>query len=430
MTKSFEGAICCALVLVGWSAFAQRLSFPDFVGPGAAPLRTQLVTQVCDSADCVPASKVTTGGRPDLKKAKKENVQFFVTGTVTKKGKVSSLDLTVTPVTKGKPTHKSLAIEPSGLLSPKNLQQAVDLLNGALGTPAPSSTPDPKPTPPVPPPTTSPTPKPRADATPAAEPTPATPAEPEPAPTPKASSKPHFLVVDVGADLTGRALTFVQTSTPNLRNYGLPIFPLPALHLEFYPLALVREDLISGLGLEAGFAFNPALKSRLASDTVTFATSAMRVDVGLKFRILPISSFAIAFVPYAGLRLQSFSVGAASTNELLGLPNVSYTGLRAGLGLEVPLVDDLLTAFGRFGVIPVFSSGQLISATYFPSGSTFGLEADVGLGVQIVRVLQVRASFEYTQFAATFKTTATDTYVAAGAIDRWLGGNVSVRLQF
>jgi hypothetical protein len=386
------------------------------------------VTQVCDSADCVPASKVLTGGKPDVKKAKKESVQFFVTGAVSKKGKVTSLELTVVPVSKGKPSKKTLPLEASGLLSPKNLQQAVDLLNGALGTSAPSTTPEVKPTPPVP--TTAPAPKPKAELTPAPEPTPAATVEPEPTPAPRPSGKAHFLVIDVGTDLTGRALTFVQTSTPNLRNYALPIFALPAVHLEFYPLALMRDDALAGLGIEGGFAFAPYLKSRLASDTATFATTAMRVDVGLRFRILPVASFPIAFVPYAGLRLQSYSVGAASTNELLGLPNVNYTGLRAGLGLEVPLVANLLTVFGRFGVIPVFSSGQLISTTYFPSGSTFGLEADVGVGVQVLPVLQLRASFEYTQYAATFKTTPTDTYVAAGATDRWLGGNVSVRLQF
>ena len=130
--------------------------------------------------------------------------------------------------------------------------------------------------------------------------------------------------------------------------------------------------------------------------------------------------------------MQSFEVGpqAGQTARLDGLPNISFVGLRAAVGLEVPVVSNLLFLVGRFGILPIFSSGEIVSVNFFPSGSAFGFEAAAGLAVQLAKFLQIRASFEFTQYGLTFKTTEEDIFVADGATDRYLGGNVGVRLQF
>jgi hypothetical protein len=247
---------------------------------------------------------------------------------------------------------------------------------------------------------------------------------------PKAA-KPMFLAIELGSDLGSRTLSYANLTSANLRQYQLDFFPLPVIKLEFYPLALATDGILSGLGIEGQFGFAPFLKTRRQSETDTFPTTAMRVEAGLRWRIMPIKTFALAITPFVGLRLQSFSVAAATGGATLdGVPNISFTGLRAGLEVEVPIVPRWLLLFGRFGVLPTFSAGQIISPTYFTSGSTFGFEAAGGVGVGILPFLQVRLSFEFSQYAMTFKTQPTDTYVATGASDRFLGGNASLRLQF
>lgn len=52
--------------------------------------------------------------------------------------------------------------------------------------------------------------------------------------------------------------------------------------------------------------------------------------------------------------------------------------------------------------------GEIISADFFPNGSTFGIEAGGGLAVQVLPFLQVRATFEFTRYGLTFTTSETN----------------------
>lgn len=423
--------------LAATPALAERISFADFSGPGAGAVRNQLVTAVCDTADCIAAAKTTTRGKPDWKKARKAAVSFIVTGAVVKKGKGKALDLQVLDKAGPAKARRTFTLEKSGTLSAKNLQAAIELMQGAFG--GGEATPPVKPPPPEPrkpePEPTKPTPvasKPEPEPT-KPEPTPEP--EPEPAKPEKKKKKgaqgPMFLAVEVGASVLGRNLDYVQASTPNLRRYSIFPFPQIDARVEFYPLALVRDDVLSGLGVDLSVGLAPYLKSRRQSSAEAYPTSTMRIAGGFRFRWMPFDKYRAAFIPMLGVNVRSFSVGAASDGTTLdGLPNVSFVGLRAGLGLELPILTDLLTFFGRFCVVPVFSSGQLISSAYFPNGSTFGLDANAGLSLKVLSFLSIRVAFEFEQYASSFKTEATDTYVAAGSVDRYLGGSAAVRLEF
>lgn len=430
--------LALAVVLVaGFAtpAAAQRISFPEFSGRGAAAVRNQLVSAVCDTAECVAATKTTTRQKPDWKKAKKEAVQFFVTGAVARKGK--GLQLTLAVLSRAGPprTKKAFPLDKGGALAPRQLQAAVELLASTFGASAPAPAPAPAPRPaPVEPPRVAPAPAPARPppAPPVAEAPPASvardEAEPEPEPPTRRGEK--FLFIDVGAELTSRKLDYAQATTANLRRYELPLYAQPALGVEFYPLALLSDGLASGLGVDLSLATAPYLQSRRASAPDTFPTTALRVDGGLRFRIMPLEGYRLALVPYAGVRVQSFTVGALPDGTRLdGLPNVSFTGLRVGLGLELPLGTDLLMLTGRFGVVPVFSAGEILSAAFFPRGSAFGVEASGGLAVQVAPFLQVRASFDFTSWGLTFQGQDGDTYRAAGATERYLGGSAALRFM-
>lgn len=265
----------------------------------------------------------------------------------------------------------------------------------------------------------------------------------EPKPAEPASPRRHkALVIDLGASVLNRKFLYTGTLTPNLRFYDLAIFPVPTVGVEFYPLALIRDDAPAGLGLELTVGAAPFLQSRLRTTTPIYRlptcgqdecypTSATRVDGGLRFRFLPFSSYAFAIVPYAGIRWHSFVLGPNSEGRRLsGLPNLHFLGFRGGLALEIPIVPGYLIFFGRFGAIPVFNAADLISPNFFVAGNTFGMEANAGLGVSLTRFLEVRGSFEFTRFQTTFKTSPTDTYIATTAADTYLGGNLSLRFSF
>jgi hypothetical protein len=426
------------LAVAATAASAQRVSFPNFTGPGAAGVRNQIVGAVCDTADCVAATRTTTGGKPDWKKARKESVLFFVTANVVKKGKALWLDVQVLNKAGPAKARKTFALDKNGTLPAKGLQQVMDLLTGAFGgstrsaaEPPPATTPDAVKTQPK---ETS---KP-ADALPTSPPKrdPEQPApqgaEPDTRGTaPKASkTRPKFLMIDVGADLFTRRLEYSQVATSNLRRYDLGLTGMAALGVSFFPLALMRDDLLAGLGVEFAIGFAPWIQSRLTSTTTAFPTSAMRIDGGIRWELRPIKTFALAISPYVGVRSQSFTVSPVMGQRIDGLPNIAHVGLRAGLGLDIPLIENRLNVFGRFGIIPVFGSGEISSPAFFPNGSAFGLEANAGVGVTVLPFMQIRASFELARYGLTFVTQPTDTYVAAGAAETYLGGNASLRFMF
>jgi hypothetical protein len=419
-------------------SFAQRITITNFAGPGAAAVRNQLVSAVCDAADCVTSTKTTTGNKPDWKKARKESVLFFVNGTVLKKGKALSVELQVLNTAGAPKARKAFALDKGGTLAPKTLQSAMDMLTAAFAGGAAGKA-EPEPEPEVTPPAKTPTSGATKQTPPPSNPPPQNkrdrPADPiEPEPAPPVSSKKHkhkFLVVDAGADVVVRTFAYQQVATPNLRRYTLPPTGQPSIGLQFYPLALGRDPgLIGGLGVDVNFAFATWIQSRLISAGGPYPTSTTRFDAGLRFDIVPSASFPLTITPWVGVRHHTFTVGEANGTRLDGLPGIAYFGLRAGLMLDVPIIPDRLSLFGRFLVLPMFSSGEIISSAFFPNGSTFGFEANGGVGVWILPMLQVRASFEFINYGLTFRTNTGDTYVAAGATDTWIGGNASVRLAF
>jgi hypothetical protein len=258
-----------------------------------------------------------------------------------------------------------------------------------------------------------------------------TPAPLPPSKQEEADAKPKFLVLDVAGELLTRKLEYSQVATANLRRYDLPLYAQPMLGVQFYPLALVRDDLLAGLGVEVNVAFAPWLQSRLTSVPDAFPTSTVRFDGGLRWNITPVKSYPFTITPYLGVRSQNFIVSSLPDGRRIdGLPNISLVGLRVGLGVDVPIVPRWVNVFGQFGIVPVFGAGEILSAAYFPNGSAFGLEGGAGLSVNFTSFLQLRASFEVASYGFTFSTQPTDTYVAAGASDLYLGGRAGLRFSF
>jgi hypothetical protein len=438
MNMSFRLAQLSILTLALWAspALAQRICILDIPGAGGAAVRKQLSNELCDAADCAAPSQVTTGGKPDARKAKRELVQYLVSGAVTKKGRALNLSVLAVARNNAVAARKSLPLE-RGQLSAKNLRAAADFIRGAMGEAAPAPTAAPAA---ELPPQGAPAPEPeQASAPPPSLPLDGEPAEPrgagrEPAESVSASERPARkspgIAVELGTDMLNRHFGYSDATSGNLRQYDLTLYPLPSIRAELYPFALAGMDALAGLALEGSFAYAPFLKSRRTSGTDYYPTSAMRMDAGIHWRLLPMSNYGLAISPFAGLRVQSFILAASSTGDRLdGIPNLQFVSVRAGVGLEAPVVQDSVIIIARLAVLPVFSAAEIISPTYFPSGSAFGFEGGFGVAVQIAAPLQFRATFEYTQYSLSFQASSSNLYAATGAVDRYLGGNLALRLQ-
>ena len=450
MTPSAVRICLVTLSVTSSQALAQRVSLLDFSGRGGAPVRTQLANRLCGKVECVAATKVTVGGRPNLKKARQEHLDSLVSGTIITKASKSVLELVVLAPVSGATSTWTFPVARNGLLSASSLQAAVDSLDTrrtarvlqaavpaaekkqpeAAARSARAGEP------------TGPTERTPSDVEPAApEAAAATPSAEPSAPVVARGPRPLFLVVEVGSDVLNRQLRYYNVArsgpdVPPLYPYDLPVFSLPTVRFEIYPLARSRDgdDPVTALGVDGSFGMNPLLVSQTKTSSEVYPTTALKGEAALRGRLVVSRAFPVVVSPFVGFRIQSFTVRTPSADVPKLMPSFSYVSLKAGLSIEVPLALRLLFLTARVSALPVFSPGEIISSEYFSRGSALGFEGSAGLRVEITAIFRVQASFEISQYQSTFTPKSGDRYIAASgdsavtAVDRYLGGNISVSL--
>ncbi|MFT3842236.1 MAG: hypothetical protein QM723_34925 [Myxococcaceae bacterium] len=422
----------------GGEAGASKISIGPFSGPSASSVRGQVVSALCDQAECVAETKVFKGNKPDWKKAKKEKVDYAITGTVKAKGKKKTVELQVLKSGGAVKLKKVLPIE-GGAIQDSALSSATEELLNAVGASKPpeEKKPPAEETKPPPeekkPPPEEKKPPPEEKKPPPEEKKP--PPEEEEPPAPKHTSliKPQLFVAQLTLDIVSRSFSYSNVTSMNLRSYSAGFILAPDPHIEVYPLGFITEGIASGLGIEAGYQTAVGLKSKRSGSDVSYPTSMNRLDAGLRFRYRPLSDADAGVTLLVGYRSQSFSVGKGSDGTSIdGLPSVNYSAVRLGLAGDVPFGDTGLLAFADFTVLPVLSSGPIISPAYFTKGGNLGIDAQIGLGFKLPPLpsLQIRAAFDFARYGLSFKPAATDTYRADGAADLYIGGEIGLRFTY
>lgn len=454
--RNFFSALLLALAAPALAQ--QKISVVPFEGPGAATARNQIVAALCDQAECVPQAKVSARGKPDWKKAKKLGVKFFVDGKLTKKGKKATLELQVFSKP-GKPKFKKAWPLKGPELSATQLSQAIAVLSKAMGLEPPAAKEEeaeekPKKEEAEEKPKQEEEEKPKKEEAKQEEDKPRKEPRKDEAEDrderrdertdeereekrdeelpPVPSDKPKHTIVagDLGLEFAGKYFSYTQTLSDPLRSYNAPLTVAPSFHLEFYPLALFTQGLFAGLGIDGGAAFVAGLRSRLPDDPVAYPTSIVRVDLGARYRIRPFAGSDAAIVPQVGYRLQTFKVGAAPDGSTInGLPGISYSALKLGVGGEIP-IGDRLTFAATFLAMPLLGAGEIISAAWFPRGGGFGFEISAAMTLKLIGPLHLKVQGNFTRYGLSFQYQDTDTYRATGAVDLYPGGFVGVRLAF
>lgn len=243
---------------------------------------------------------------------------------------------------------------------------------------------------------------------------------------PELATPKHVFSAEVGLSGYNRSFDYFGARGAELRRYAMPFYPLLTARGEYFPLRS-RDDLWSTLAVELAGNVAPWLRTQNPTGPGYIATFNARLDAGASLRWFPTARVPLTLIPSLGLRYHGFTLAGT---DVKGLPNSTYLGVRVGAGAEY-LFMEKFTAFTRLAVLPMFYSGEIVSKAFFTSGANVGLEATLGLGMQIQDLFEARLSFDYTNYLLKLKSNiVTSPYYATGAFDQYMGASLTARRNF
>ena len=387
----------------------------------AATVQKQLSDVLCARASCIELPRQAPRGQP-----KPPSPDFVLTGQLTASKGGGRVALSVVPASQpGKPpgpaVYSQLLALTADQSSMENVDQVSEALELAMGLPRSAA-------PPVELETTedtapSPAPVPARAANPTAVVGPPEPSQPLPVPGAHAP----WVVAQVGVSVITRNWGYAGLQGKTLRGYRAGVVPMPAVHLEIYPLARMGNAALAGLALEGGYATSVGLASS-TRDGLDFPTVITRWDAGWRYRAPGLMDGKLSFTAFGGYRVEGFEVSAARDGTTLtGLPSPTYSSIRVGGGASFRLGP--VRPFLEAAALPVLSTGELQKA-YFPRTSGLGMEGQAGAEVTFTPMLGLRVAGHVTRYALTFKTLDTDPYIASGAVDLYAGVTAALRASF
>ncbi|MGZ3425279.1 MAG: hypothetical protein ACXVCV_01465 [Polyangia bacterium] len=459
------------------------LAVVPFNGPGAKQAEATVVRLLRKKATIVPQTSWTKSARKlfapshsaeDIAAVAEDvGAQIVITGVVKRDGKRWELSIGVRDGKTGK-AHDRLRyplkgprMDPATLtLLSKEIADAFDSMAGSGGDelapvktekpptvakaqpaeeaparpptkkPPVETLPDERPKPAGPPPKLS-----AAEGPTPAAPEPAQPSEQEPPPPvvhnevkkPAPAGRPRwapYFDLSVGPTVSGRSFDFDPASQPKFSS-GV-VAGLQA-DLTLYPLASTWNKAggaFSGLGVGASVdkPFWPDSTSK-QDPTQKFATSELRVEGGLRWRIVMYKSVPRPqLLIQAGAGMHSFAIGKDATGADVGPADVSYKYATFGAGMRIHFAE-WAWLWAMFDYHVVFDSGPIANvATEYGPTKTFGIRVRGGLDFLVYKGFKIGAEGMYERFSLTFNPGAATApaKVANSGTDQYFGGVIVV----
>jgi hypothetical protein len=204
---------------------------------------------------------------------------------------------------------------------------------------------------------------------------------------------------------------------PESKFSNLPLVPAPGIALEFFPTSAVG---VFG-------SYNKAIAGSKDSAGSVYATTAFSWLLGAKGRI-PISSVEIE--PSVGYGAQVFTIDNLPTApNRINVAPVDYRFARIGSGLRIPMSGGgAVTVGGHY--LYILSAGDILDEKKYFKGSAVGgeLSGDVLLPLSFAKGfdLTVGLDFRRIAFAFTPNLNPASGRIAGGAIDQYVGLNLSL----
>jgi len=222
------------------------------------------------------------------------------------------------------------------------------------------------------------------------------------------------LDIAAGAALFTRNFTYKDDLYQSLQGYSLGAAVAPAVELTWAPL-------FGGRGYFTGhIAMSVGLQSK-AQDGTSYPTQALVWGAGLGYR------FLIGEKSHLGLEArferQTFTISGTASSPKPDIPDVGYSALAAGVDLRFSLFGPV-SLLGGVAYRHLFAVGEIGSAAWFPRQSSMGLDANLGLGIELGRSFEIRVMGALQRYGFTFNPEPGDPHVAGGATDTYLSGGI------
>jgi hypothetical protein len=218
----------------------------------------------------------------------------------------------------------------------------------------------------------------------------------------------------VGAALFTRDFTYKDDLYQQLQGYSLGAAVAPAVEVTWAPLFGGRGYLTGHIAMSVG------LQSK-TQDGTSYPTQALAWGAGLGYR------FLIGEKSHVGLEAryesQSFSISATASSPKPDIPDVHYSAAAVGVDLRFSLFGPV-SLLGGASYRYVFSVGEIGTAAWFPHQSSMGVDAQLGIGVELGSSFEIRIMGVLQRYGFTFKPEPGDPHVAGGATDTYFGGGV------
>lgn len=229
------------------------------------------------------------------------------------------------------------------------------------------------------------------------------------------------LEVAAGLKFFTRGLTYNDDLYGALRPYDLSGAPSLDAQLRWYPGAHFGSGLASIFGVYGQFNYALGLKTVDAMDR-EFATSQLAFGGGLRVRI-PIGASELGV--FGGYGQHAFTLDGTDGPNGIDFPSVSYGFLRYGADGRLSPFDGFHARFG-FAWRQMLSAGEIAEADWFPRATMGGLDAQLGVGYEVVSGLEVQLGAELIRYFYSMNPEPGDGRVAGGAVDQYLSATLGV----
>ncbi len=210
----------------------------------------------------------------------------------------------------------------------------------------------------------------------------------------------------------------------NLRPYDIVGVPLLTFGGDLRPLAWSRVPVLDQLAISFDYAFAPTLDSS-TNDGEDIRTSWDHGDLSLRVPVrlgkLPRSPQIGATIGYGWLGF-SFATTGPLAEEI---PTVTYRFVRIGLTGEMSL-SKRWAVNAAFDYLGPLGGGSVYDR--FRDATIDGIDAKMGVSVEIAKQTRLLLMLDYTRFFSSFVPIPGDAYVAGGALDQF--GSVKIGIEY
>jgi hypothetical protein len=235
-----------------------------------------------------------------------------------------------------------------------------------------------------------------------------------------------MVFADVAVGVARRSLDYIEPLYGPLRPYRAPAIGIYSIGGEIYPAASSGINVAKDIGLVGRVANSLALESKSADGTQTARATFWRYAVGLRGRILAGKTKDSPLIGLEGTYgVWSFLFGG-DAEFVEDAPPVQYRYLRAGADVRVPV--GVFSLLGGAGYMNVLSAGPFTER--FPNARITGLDAAIGGTYAVMPSVEVRLVLTYARIFSNAHADLDAPYVAGGARDQYVIGNLGVSSIF